>query len=337
MRRASGVHAPSPARQSSARRARSAVVAVRRVEQRGARRAAARRCRSSGSPSAGRRRRRGPSARSRSSCDPWPNAIAVPASRPCWRTRKRRCFPSPTVAGATGCVRRHEQRDVGVAEAERREPVELLGKAEREVLGRDDGVDDRDRVEILLVEMSRPRARRTPPRTPRRAPGSIESPAAARWPPKRSRCSEQAASAPCRSKLAIERPEPLQPSLRAGDEHDRAVEALDEPRGDDADHALVPVLAREDVAAAAALPLGQRLDERDRLAQDPVLDRLALAVQLLELCRELAAPRAASSVRISSSAMSGRPSRPAALMRGASRNADRTRRRPRPGRRARSA
>src|SRR5436190_1150635 len=35
--------------------------------------------------------------RNRSSCAPTPNAIAGPASRPRWRTRKRRCFPSPTV------------------------------------------------------------------------------------------------------------------------------------------------------------------------------------------------------------------------------------------------
>ena len=68
------------------------------------------------------------------------------------------------------------------------------------------------------------------------------------------------------------------------------MEALDEPRGDDADDALVPVLAREDVAAAARSRSRQRLDERDRLPQDAVLDRLALAIQLLELGREPLAP-----------------------------------------------
>ncbi len=41
-----------------------------------------------------------------------------------------------------------------------------------------------------------------------------------------------------------ERPEPFHSSsLAACDEHDGAVEPLDEPRGDDPDHALVPVLA----------------------------------------------------------------------------------------------
>ena len=42
------------------------------------------------------------------------------------------------------------------------------------------------------------------------------------------------------------------PSPCAGDQHDRPAEALHEPRGDDPDHALVPVLAPDDVAAPAA-------------------------------------------------------------------------------------
>ena len=50
---------------------------------------------------------------------PRPNAIALPASRPCWRTRNRRCFPSPTVAGADGLAAGDEQRHIGVAEPER--------------------------------------------------------------------------------------------------------------------------------------------------------------------------------------------------------------------------
>ena len=54
--------------------------------------------------------------------------------------------------------------------------------------------------------------------------------------------------------------------------------------------AFVPVLAGEDVPAGAPAGLGPRLDLGDRLAEDPVLDHLPLAVQLLEslgerLCR----------------------------------------------------
>ena len=41
---------------------------------------------------------------------------------------------------------------------------------------------------------------------------SIDRPAAARCPPNRSRCCEQAASPPCRSKRPMERPEPFHPS-----------------------------------------------------------------------------------------------------------------------------
>jgi hypothetical protein len=74
-------------------------------------------------------------------------------------------------------------------------------------------------------------------------------------------------------------------AVGARDQHDRPVEALDEPRGDDADHALVPALVGEHVAALAALRLGPLVDLGERLAQDAVLDALALAVQLFELVR----------------------------------------------------
>src|SRR5207302_5874476 len=68
----------------------------------------------------------------------------------------------------------------------------------------------------------------------------------------------------------------------ARDQYDRPVEALDEPRRDDPDHAFVPVLSGDDVGAAAPLLRRPRLDLRDRLAHDATLDRLAVAVQLLE-------------------------------------------------------
>ena len=77
-------------------------------------------------------------------------------------------------------------------------------------------------------------------------------------------------------------------AVAARDQHDGAVEALDEPRGDDADHALVPVGAGDDVRAPAAVGLGPLLHRRDRLAQDATLDRLPLLVQLLQRAREVA-------------------------------------------------
>ena len=86
----------------------------------------------------------------------------------------------------------------------------------------------------------------------------------------------------------IERPEPFQFPSAPGDQDDRAMEALDEPGRDDPDHAFVPVLVGEDVAAAALFRLRPLVDLLERLADDPVLDSLPLAVQLLELVRELA-------------------------------------------------
>src|SRR3954454_16537456 len=80
---------------------------------------------------------------------------------------------------------------------------------------------------------------------------------------------------------------PLALVRAAGDPDDRAAEALDEARGDDPDHALVPVGAREDVGAAPLQRLRPGRDLGDRRAQDPVLDALPLAVQLLEACRGL--------------------------------------------------
>ena len=247
-----------------------------------------------------------PSARSRSSCDPWPKAIALPASRPCWRTRNRRCFPSPTVAGATACSRGNEQRHVRVAEPEGREPLELLREPEREVAAGDDGVDGGDGDEILPPRAPRRRARRTPRRTPRGSPGrSTARPLrggrrSARGAP------AQAARAPCRSKLPIERPEPFQPSPEPANEDDGTMEPLDEPRGDDADDALVPVLAPEDVAAAPAARLGGSASTSATASRRM---RSSTAWRSRFSSSSSAASSfasSASSVRISSSAMSGR-------------------------------
>ena len=82
-------------------------------------------------------------------------------------------------------------------------------------------------------------------------------------------------------------PRALPVAVRAGDHHDGPVVALDEARRDDADHALVPALAGDDVAAPSAARLRPGLDLGDRLPQDPLLDRLALAIQRLELLSQL--------------------------------------------------
>ena len=49
----------------------------------------------------------------------------------------------------------------------------------------------------------------------------------------------------------------------------------------------MPVLVRDDVAAPTLAALGPRLHLGDGLAEDPVLDGLTLAVQLLQASGEL--------------------------------------------------
>src|SRR5262245_21741692 len=69
----------------------------------------------------------------------------------------------------------------------------------------------------------------------------------------------------------------------ARDEDDGAVEPLDESRGHDADHALVPVLAPQHIRAPAPAGLRPFRDLLHGGPQHPVLDRLAVPVQHLEL------------------------------------------------------
>ncbi len=141
---------PRATRQRTARAAPGSGRASRRSA---GRRAAARSCRSSCSPGAGRRRRSCPTRRKRSSCAPRPNAIALPAGRPRSRTRKRRCFPSPTVGQLAELAAGDEQRDAGIAEAERREPPQLRAEPERQRAAGHDRVDDRQRPEIVVGQV----------------------------------------------------------------------------------------------------------------------------------------------------------------------------------------
>ena len=76
---------------------------------------------------------------------------------------------------------------------------------------------------------------------------------------------------------------PLPRAVAAGDHHDRPVEPLHEPRRDDPDHTLVPAFAGEDVGALPLFRFRPLADLRDRLTEDPVLDLLPFAVELLEL------------------------------------------------------
>ena len=193
------------------------------------------------------------------------------------RRRRRRPRSRRRAASPPGC----RARTARAGRAPRR------GRASSFAPG-DDRVDVRDRAQVVVRRAPRRRARRTPPRTTSICSARIVRPAAARWPPKRSRCAAHAA----RPAVQVERRDraarALPLAVGAGDQHDRPVVALDEPRGDDADHALVPALARDDVAAAAAARLGPRLDlGRSPRARMRSSTDLALAVQRLELLGEL--------------------------------------------------
>ena len=110
------------------------------------------------------------------------------------------------------------------------------------------------------------------------------------------------------------------PVLRTGDEDDRAMEPLDKARRHDADHALVPVFVPEDVAAPAARGLRQALDQHDGLrgGYGPLRPGGPGSAPRAREPADVIPPRPLP--RITRNAVSGRPSRLAALIRGAIRN-----------------
>ena len=220
-----------------------------------------------------------------------PNAIALPASVPSRRTRKRRCLPSPTVESASSSQPAASSVTAGLPSPN---GASCASSAQRSSVRR----RPRGTIASTCVTGARSSSSSSPAACSANCAanaamfsGLIESPAAARWPPQRSSSSEHAPRPPCRSKLGIERPEPFQSPFAARDQDDGPVELLDEPRGDDADHAFVPVLAGDDVCAPLPVLLGPRLDLGDRLAHDAALDRLPLLVQLLERVRRAGARR----------------------------------------------
>jgi hypothetical protein len=189
-----------------------------------------------------------------------------------------------------------EEGHVRVSEAEGREPLELLAEAERQLTPTHHGVDGRDAPELVLGEGGRGlggeglREGLQALRCDREPGGGAVAPPAAEEGGARA---ERAVEVEGRDRAAGSGP--LLPGLAAGHEDDRTVEAFHEPRGDDPDHAAVPVLARDHVPQAAPPRLRPFLDLADGVPQDPLLHGLAVAVQLLELAGE--APRLAGVVR----------------------------------------
>src|SRR3954447_20107521 len=151
-----------------------------------------------------------------------------------------------------------EQGHAGIPQPERRQALELRAQVECQLGAANDRVHTHDRREILLGEILR------------RAGGEgLGEGLDVLWEdgetggrPVSTPAAEQAGAGPeCamqvenRNRAAGARPL----LVAARDEHDGAVEALDETRGDDPDYPAVPVFACEHVAAAALLrfrPLG---------------------------------------------------------------------------------
>ena len=107
------------------------------------------------------------SRRARSAWRPSPNAIAEPAGRSRWRTRKRRCFPSAIVLDVREIAGREQQGHAGIPEAEGREVRELGRECERQLLARDDRVHRDRSAGGPPPGAPRRRPRRRPPRTRR--------------------------------------------------------------------------------------------------------------------------------------------------------------------------
>src|SRR5579885_2659109 len=167
-----------------------------------------------------------------------------------------------------------EQRHPRVAEPERGEPRQLLAERQAELGAGDDRVDRDARAEVVVGEDGvgvgredlgeRPDPVRLD-REPRRGAMAAEA--------------HEMLRAGGERGVQVERARRAAGALRTGDQHDRAAVALDEARGDDPDHPLVPVGAGEDVPAPCPPPRRPGLDLADGRAQDPLLHRLTLAVQ----------------------------------------------------------
>ena len=214
-----------------------------------------------------------------------------------------------------------QQPHARVAHPERGQPAELLGEVEAEVGAADHRVDPLGPRQVLRAEhlggvggegraegvealrlaapaRPRPGARRTRSGAPRRPRGRRAG---------RSRgCCGPSRALP----LAVER------------DHDRRpVMALDQPRGDDPDHArdASPRRRRRAPAPRAARPAapgGRSRRPRRPRARSPAARRWRDSAR-----SAISAARPGSSVRNSSTPASARYSRPAALIRGASRKA----------------
>ena len=231
-------------------------------------------------------------------------------------TEKRTCLPSPIATGSANVRRADEQRRGRVADRRTargaRAPRRARARARR-----------RRRPRRRARPARGPRARAPPRRAPRRRRGARRARRRAIVQP-----GGRAVAAVALEVLGagvqpgeqVERRDASAPSRCRGRRRARparrAVVALGDARGDDPDHARVPVLARR-ARTRCARPRSRDLGLG--LEQDPRLDRAPLGVGVVELVGDLA-PRARRRRSAAARApASARRRRPAALMRGASR------------------
>ena len=173
---------------------------------------------------------------------------------------------------------RHEQRDRRIADPEGRQPLELLGQGEAELVARDHGVDALGGHEVLRAQ-DRRRVRDE---------GDAEGIDVLA----RDRAAGRGAVAAVAQQVLgarVEAAEEVEGGDRAPrarplgaverDHHARAVVALGDPRGDDADDPGVPALAGQHVGGLLAELAHLRLG----LEQDPGLGVAALGVGVVEL------------------------------------------------------
>jgi hypothetical protein len=174
--------------------------------------------------------------------------------------------------------RRHEQRDRRIADAERREPLELLGQRQPQLVARHHGIDPFARDEVLWRQhrarvLDEGRAERLDLPARDGAPGRRAVPAVTQQVP-------GARVEPGEQVEGGDRPPRAGPLVALERQHHaRAMVALGDPRGDDPDDPGMPALAGQHVGRLLAQLAHLRLG----VEEDPRLGMAALGVGPVEL------------------------------------------------------
>ena len=182
---------------------------------------------------------------------------------------------------------RCQQRHTRVPQPARLEAGQLVGQLQRQLGGSHHGVDVHGPAQVLPVQ-SRSRVLRQqlgeafdPERVDRQARGGAMAAELLQLPGARAQPGVQVVGGDAASRA-------LGTLVADRDQHHRPAVALDQPRRHDPDHALVPVGRRQHVGAPLAPGGVASLHLLCGQLEDLLLDRLAAAVQALELRGQLA-------------------------------------------------